>query len=240
MGISNFNRGMSDWLKFTERKVATAMMLADGQCNGSYSDACVLLSSLLSGIAAELWPAGKDKIDGKRFVELWVRYADPTLAATHVSVPFVRQYLQRSGRDVDVGAIEKARPEMFGLGHGSRIITGSDVDMAEKDLLAITTLTPREVRRYSYPALFYKHVRSNLVHEFRLSEAATSHFMTRREANVSYNNRLDLTETEMARRLIHFHIEWIASVTRSIASNVVGFVDAYRTLPRPQPWWLEG
>jgi hypothetical protein len=111
--------------------------------------------------------------------------------------------------------------------------------MKEVALLNITTLTSHEARRYSYPALFYKHVRSNLAHEYKLSEEAVSHFLTRRVANVSYNNRIDMSETEMTRRLIHFHVEWIANITRSIASNVVGFVDAYETIARPASWWID-
>lgn len=198
----------------------------------------MLLSALLSGIAAELWP-GKDKIDGKRFVELWVQYADPKFEPTLISVPFVRQHLRKFQRDGDVSAIEKARPEMFGLGYGSRLLVGSDVDIKELDLLKITTLTAHEARRYSYPAIFYKHVRSNLAHEYKLSDQAAAHFLTRRKANVSYNNRVDMTEAEMTRRLIHFHIEWIANITRSIASNVVGFVDAYETIARPARWWID-
>jgi hypothetical protein len=47
---------MSAWLKFIYRKIDAALMLGNGECNGDYSDACVLLSALLSGIAAELWP----------------------------------------------------------------------------------------------------------------------------------------------------------------------------------------
>lgn len=78
-------RVVSDWLDFVERKIGTAVMLDDGQCNGSYSDACVLLSSLISGIAAELWPG--DGIDRARFIELWIRYADPTLRRITLAYP---------------------------------------------------------------------------------------------------------------------------------------------------------
>jgi len=229
---------MSAWLNFINRKIEAAMMLGNGQCNGDYSDACVLLSALLSGIAAELWP-GKDHIDGKPFVELWARYTDPNLEPVLISVPFARQFLRKSQRYNDVEAIEKARPDMFGLGHSGRILLGSDVDMNEVDLLKITTLTSHEARQHSYPAIFYKHVRSNLAHEYKLSAEAASHFLTRREANVSYNNRVDMTEAEVTRRLIHFHVEWIAKITRSIASNVAVFVDANETIPRPARWWID-
>jgi hypothetical protein len=211
---------MSAWLEFINRKVDAALTFA-------------------GGMAAELWP-GKDHIDGKRFVELWVRYADPTLDPVLISVPFVRKHLRQLGRNDDVQAIDEARPQMFGLGHSSRILLGSDVDMKEAPLLTITSLKSSDIRRYSYPVLFYKHVRSNLAHEYKLSEDAASHFLTRRKANVSYNNRVDMSEAEMTRRLIHFHLDWIAKIVRSIASNVYGVVDAYDTLGRPDRWWIDG
>jgi hypothetical protein len=215
-------------------------MLDEGQCNGSYSDGCVLLSALISGIAAELWP-GNDRIDRARFVEVWTCYSDPHLQPTLVSIPLLRQFLRRSARWSEVKILEDARPDMFGLGNSCLVLRGANVDMTEAELLRLPiNLTPKNVREYSYPAIFYKHVRSNLAHEYKLSDDAASHFATRLEANVSYINRHDPEETELSRRLIHFHMGWLASVTRSIASNVAGFIDKYQVLPRPTRWWLHG
>ncbi len=225
-------------MQFIERKIGTAVMLDKGECNGSYSDACVILSALLSGIAAELRP-GKG-IDRARFVELWARYCSAELDGILVSVPFLRQFLRRSERWEEVHALENARPNMFGLGHGTRVLRGKEVDMTEADVLALPIrLAKKEVRVYTYPAVFYEHVRSNLAHEYRLSENASSHFATRLKANVSYVNMHDPDEAELSRRLIHFHIDWLANVTRSIAANVAKFVEHYQRLPQPN-WWLLG
>src|SRR5438874_2037413 len=101
------------------------MKLGAGECNGSYSDACVLLSALLSGIAAELWPG--TGIDRVRFVELWARYADLHLAPTRLSIPFLRQFLRKSERWSEAKALEDARPSMFGLGHGTLVLCGDAV-----------------------------------------------------------------------------------------------------------------
>jgi len=60
-----------------ERKLKVAEALAEGQCGGSYADGCILLSCIISGIAADLW-SGKG-IDPKRFIEVWARYADESL-----------------------------------------------------------------------------------------------------------------------------------------------------------------
>jgi hypothetical protein len=231
---------LSDWLQFVERKIGTAVMLDEGACNGSYSDGCVLLSSLISGISAELWP-GNDRIDRARFVELWASYCDEHLQPTLVSVPLLRQFLRRNARPEEAKILEKAKPDMFGLGNSCLVLRGIDVDMTESELLKLPIgLTPKQLREHSYPAIFYKHVRSNLAHEYKLSDDAASHFATRLEAGVSYVNRHDPDETELSRRLIHFHMGWLASVTRSIASNVAGLVDNYQTLPRPSKWWVHG
>lgn len=231
---------LSSWLQFVERKIGTAIRLDEGDCDGSYSDGCVLLSALISGIAADLWP-GDDRIDRARFIELWACYSDPHLQPTLVSVPLLRRFLRRGGRWPEVKVLEDARPDMFGLGNSCLVLRGAEVDMTEADLLRLPIhLTPKEARQYSYPAIFYKHVRSNLAHEYKLSDDAASHFMTRLEANVSYVNRHDTEEAELSRRLIHFHMGWLARITRSIASKVAEFMDNYQTLPRPDRWWVNG
>jgi hypothetical protein len=230
---------VSDWLKFVERKVGTALMLDEGQCNGSYSDACVLFSAVLSGIAAELWPG--DGFDRRRFVELWIRFADPHLAPSLISIPLLRRSFRDAGRTLEVTALEEARREMFGPGNSCLVLVGDNVDMTEGELVTVLPKANRkELRAYSYPALFYKHIRSNLVHEYKLSEDAASHFATRLQANVSYVNRVDSAGMELSRRLIHFHIEWLANIVRSIASNVAPLIDNYETLPQPPNWWVSG
>ncbi len=109
---------------------------------------------------------------------------------------------------------------MFGLGNSSLVLRGSDVDMTEVELLKLPLgVSAKQLREHSYPAIFYKHVRSNLAHEYKLSDDEASHFATRLEASVSYVNRYDPDEAELSRRMIHFHIEWLANVSRSIASN---------------------
>jgi|SRR5438067_937269 len=214
-------------------------MLDQGECNGSCPDACVLLSALLSGIAAELWPG--EGFDRRRFVELWVRFADPKLVPSLISVPLLRRSFRDAGRLADVTALEEARREMFGLGNGCLVLVGDRVDMTEAELLTVLPKADRkEFRVYSYPSLFYKHIRSNLVHEYKLSEDAASHFATRLQANVSYVNRADPAGMELSRRLIHFHIEWLANIVRSIASNVAPLIENYQTLPQPPNWWVSG
>jgi hypothetical protein len=56
--------GFRDWVRV---RISLAKRLNPGGCGGSYGDAMLVLSALLSGRAADLWP-GKGK-DRRRFVE---------------------------------------------------------------------------------------------------------------------------------------------------------------------------
>src|SRR5437762_380731 len=148
---------------YIEGKISTALALADGQCGGSYSDACILLSAMLSGVAAEL------------------------------------EIIER-----------------------------------------VPALEPSVIRRFSYPAKFYDHVRSNLSHQWKLSPKAAGVPMTSFPAGVSYVNRLDNTNMAISRRLIHFHVDWIAEIARSIAANSAPLIEAHKVLSPPGTWWVEG
>jgi len=66
-----------------DRKLAVAITLSEGGGGGSYYEATLLLSSTVSGIAADVWPG--EGIDRKRFVQLWVRYVHPDLDAVRIS-----------------------------------------------------------------------------------------------------------------------------------------------------------
>ncbi len=213
--------------------------LAEGQCGGSYSDSFTLLASLLSRIAAEIWPG--DGIDRRRFIELWTCYSDHELQPNLISVPLLTQSLRAEERESDAKLLEAVRPEMLGLTHSTRVLRGSDVDMEESEVATRSPTIPRrEVRAHSYPAVFYKHVRSNLAHEFKLSNDAASHFATRLTANVSYVNRYDPESPVLSRRQIHFHIGWLTEIARSTARNTASLIDNYEVLRPPITWWIEG
>src|SRR5438874_11300841 len=83
--------------RYVKHKLDMAGRLGSGECGGEYSDACVLISALLSGIAADLFPG--TGMDRRRFVETWVRYARPDLGASNISVPLLARRLRRKGED---------------------------------------------------------------------------------------------------------------------------------------------
>lgn len=227
-----------------ERKLKVAEALAEGQCGGSYADGCILLSCIISGIAADLWP-GKG-IDKKRFIEVWARYADELLSPLFVSTPLLVSELGRDKRFREVEMIEALRPQALGRGYDDLVVTSAEVDMSEHEVLAqCPQLTLGEVRAHSYPAAFYQHVRSTLVHEYHLGDSAAIWSMTAREARVSYVNVADWSDESddydelREYRQIHYHIPWLIKLLRSIAIRS-GSPLRSAPLPRPSWWWIEG
>ena len=227
-----------------ERKLKVAEALAEGQCGGSYSDGCILLSSMVSGIAADLWP-GK-RFDKKRFIEVWARYADELLSPLLISTPLLVGKLRRDKRLREPEMIEALRPQALGPGYEDLVVTSADVDMSEHEVLAqCPQLTLGEVRAHSYPAVFYQHVRSTLVHEYHLGDSAAIWSMTAREARVSYINVADWSDESddydelVEYRQIHDHIPWLVKLVRSIAIRS-GWPLTSAPLPRPSSWWIEG
>jgi hypothetical protein len=173
-----------------------------------------------------------------RFVELWVRFAAPALDPNLVSVPLLVGWLRTKGRIAEAELIETLRPRCFGLGYLSRILTSADVDLDESAILVTCgKLSLQQIRKYSYGSVFYEHVRSALVHEYHLGEDATTWPMTSSCAGVSYTNVVDVENREGQHRQIHFTIEWLADLVRSIAASAE---DDFRNAPLETPvdWWV--
>lgn len=226
--------------RFVERPLGVAAALDQGACGGSYAEACILVSGLISSISSFVWPG--TGMDRKRFVEAWVRFGGA--AALKVSVPLLRLSLRADGRLDEAQLLERARPRMFGPGYDARVLTGDEVDATEAEVRSWCSTIDRDtLRAHAYPVLFYEQVRSRLVHEYELSGSATAHPMTIRNAGVSYANRIipiagaALDKWHDDRR-IHFDVAWLSELTRTIAK------DADTQYPEgkaahPKPWWLD-
>lgn len=121
----------SDWIS---SRAAVAQRLSDGQCGGTYAEAILITSSLISGMAADLWPG--DRIDRFRFVEFWARFAHPELNANLISLPLLLDTLRGSDRPTEAEAVRLLRPEAFNpLGiPEARVVTGETADAAEEKL----------------------------------------------------------------------------------------------------------
>ncbi len=221
--------------RYVDHKLDMARRLGSGECGGDYSDACVLISALLSGISADLWPG--TGMDRHRFVETWVRYARPNLRHSIVSVPLLVRRLRRKNRLVEASAVEALRPDAFGPGRATKILVGDEVDLPEDVVLnASPLLTLKDVRERSYPAVFYEHVRSALVHEFHLDNRASGVPMTDREVAVSYVN---VVQDGKNQRRIHFHLGWLLDLARSVGDRARVDLKG-RPLALPMSWWVDG
>lgn len=141
--------------QFVKHKIDVALALVQGGCGGTYSDAVILLSSGVSAIAADLWPG--DRMDRRRFIEAWVRFADLVLLAARISLPMLVQELRHSSRTGEAQNLEQLRPQMFGPGYSARVVTDFDIDATENEILSsCPALGVGDVRRFSYPAVFYR------------------------------------------------------------------------------------
>jgi len=221
-----------DWV--TE-KCEIASALARGEAGGSYSEATILVSAVLSALSAEVWPGrGQDRA---RFIELLVRLGTPPDFLKTISVPLLVRYLELSPSKASAVQLTKAFLA-FSL---TRVITGPEVDKMESELMSICpVLSSKTIRKFSYACLLYEEVRSSYVHEYKLGDKAHFWPVTMHEDHsVSYENHLLAAGIPETGRLIHFHIAWLAKLAVDLASSV----DALSgTLPRqvPTSWWIDG
>jgi hypothetical protein len=225
--------------RFVERPLAVAASLDRGACGGSYTEACILISGVVSAVASFVWPG--ERIDRKRFVEAWVRFGAPT--TPKVSIPLLRLSLLADRRPDEAQKLAQMRNQMFGPGYDARVLTGDEVDADESEIQnACPTLDREMLRRHSYAVLFYEQVRSKLVHEYELDGSATAFPMTTRKAGVSYANRMRLPGVTHDKvhhvRRIHFHVDWLVELARTIARNADSALVAGK-VERPEPWWLD-
>lgn len=229
-----------------DRPLRVAAQLNDGGCGGTYAEACLVIAGVMSGLSALVWPG--TGIDRARFVETWIRFGVPTEPTTaRLSLPLLRHTLC-DGHEADADALERMRPGMFGFGYSTRVVTGDEVDADEAEIAGtFPHLEKRLLRRHSYPAVFYEHVRSQLVHEYSFEGFATAYPMTSKpDPGVSYSNTTRMlygddgeVMLDASTREIHFHVDWLIRLAHAIARAVDQQVPN-GGLPRPAAWWLHG
>ena len=209
--------------------------MARREAGGSYSEAAILTCAALSALAAEVWPG--QRIDRVRFIELLVRLGPSPTLASIVSVPLLVRHLESTPEAASAALLKN---KLLGFSP-TRIVTGTEVDRSESELLALCpTLSPRIMRKHSYACLLYEEVRSSYAHEYRPGNKSDSWPMTVCNGeSVSYVNRLLTAGIPETVRLIHFHLSWLTKLAIDLATNI----DTLRaTLPRPVPstWWIDG
>ena len=222
---------MSTWRReWVLEKCRVALNLANGAAGGGYAEAAILVSAVLSALAAELWPGLS--IDGVRFVELLTTMGPEALTCRSLSVPLLLQHLTAE-KSVDAIALQ----QVFGVTEKSLVLNGEAVDRTEQEILKACSNTSVEIlRRFSYASILYSEIRSSYAHQYQPGGRADSWPMTSlKNQRVSYVNRL--ADTGEVHRLVHFHIEWLAALPIGIAEAIDGLS---QTPARPVKWWAKG
>jgi hypothetical protein len=209
--------------RWVSEKCNVALEFDRGAGGGGYSEAALVVSSILTALAAEVWPGrGVDKV---RFIELLVRHTNCSPSLDTVSVPLLVQRLNKDNNSAAATLASKFLPVS-----GSRVVTSIDVDALPADLLDLAPQIGHQLtREHSYACLLYSELRSAYAHEYRPGARADSWPMTSLQGqSISYVNRID-------ERLIHFHIEWLTQ----LAVRVAATIDSMSLpLQRPSKWWI--
>ena len=224
-----------DFHTWVQGRITLAKRLNEGQCGGSYGDAMLILSAILSGLVADLWPGeGKDR---KRFVEIWATYSRQNLNPNLISVPLLLGFLEKQG---DADLVEKVRntnPQAFPPWKIDDVtVTGQQVDKTEDELIHLdpTKLTSKKLREFSYGNVFYRHVRSGYTHEYHTTDFASSVPRAGESAPVTYRNYL-----RPPQRRIYFDVTWVVEIVESVLPPVIASSHK-QPLPDPTTWWVDG
>lgn len=175
--------------------------------------------------------------DKKRFVEFWATYADPSLKSVHISVPLLAHSALRAANAVALEQLQALRPRL--LRHAPRSIDWSiatvDDDADEMEVATnCPALSLATIRRFSYPAVFYREVRSAYVHALSPGKNASPVRGGESGAAVTYRNF-----GRPPHHRIYFEIEWLCRVAESAAERA--FADWQRSSKRcTTEWWLDG
>lgn len=222
-------------LSFVNRKAVVAERLSNGEAGGDIIDAYNQVSGVLSGVASFVWPGRVP--DKKRFVEAWVQFAGDDLRPAAISLPLLFQWTRDTKKDpAAIEALKRARPAISGL--SARLVTGRDVDLSEAEVSTLCpTLTRTEIRKFSYPSVFYTEVRSQVAHEYELTGHAAPFSMYSASSGVNYLNMLPNSSALVSIRHIHFEVTWLVAILRSIGAKVDTFTCPCQP---PQKWWLDG
>jgi hypothetical protein len=222
-----------DVSEFLGGKTDLARSLARRECGGRYEDAILVISSIISAFAALIWPRPEREWrcpekehakllrrfpDSKRFIEFWATYADPAQGSMRIAVPLLAEYLYEFEKTEALGGLKRLRPEElrhFPEELDGNVCTGDTADASEAEVLhACPQLTIKEVRKWSYPAVFYREVRSGFVHELSPTQFASHIKAGKSGAGVTYRN-----DAGRPYRRIHFDVEWLCRIVERMAER---------------------
>ena len=219
-----------NWLsEWSNSKIELALKLNTGECGGSYAESAIILCSVLSAISADIWPGRH--IDKKRFVELLVKYSTDTLQVKRISTPLLVNALETKNMINESNIlVSTIMPKSEHL-----VVNGEDVDKYENEILEICPEIDRTIiKQNSYANILYEEIRSGYAHEYMPGTRSDSWAMGSKRNNslISYVNRAD-----MPHRLIHFNINWLCNLVKSIVDNIEN-ENEKPIYPTYSQWWL--
>lgn len=226
-----------DWIK---NKLKIASTLNNGGCEAGYAEAVIIICSIISGIASEIWP-GKNNIDKKRFVELLVKYSLPNPTPDHISIPLLYLSEKAKGHNSNIKELERQFPclDKWGTFIRDKIITCDDYKMQDNQVISsLNNLTLKNVRKYSYANVLYEQIRCGFLHCYMPNKLADDSPRTRRNVGISYTYRIDKKDRETNHK-IYFHYQWIKDLIESMIKND-DFLKNYKQQPTSVTWWLDG
>jgi len=142
------NKWRVDWIK---KKAAIADSLNSGALDAGYADGVIILFAVISALSAEVWHSAG--IDRRRFPELLIRFGDIVPHPATISIPLLIGYLRNNSRDKEADNLQ----ENFMNYNKARVLVGHEVDQTEQKVISIcNTLTPKEIRKYSYANILYQ------------------------------------------------------------------------------------
>lgn len=207
-------------------KCKIALALGTGASGAGYGDAAIIITSVLTTLAAELWPGtGQDRV---RFIECLVQMSSGTPSLSTVSIPLLIQHLKAKNRQQEAETLANA----FLNFEPSLVITGADVDHTEGEIRKkVPSLETELLRKFSYAHLIYEEIRCSYAHEYRPGEKSESWPMTMQpDQAISYVNK-------HKERRIHFHFKWLTQLAMQIVEKIDNDF-ACQSPPKPATWWI--
>lgn len=186
---------------------------------GTYADAILITTAVLSACASHRWP-GKHG-DRKRFVEMLVRHS--TWYRTEwVSVPAL----------INSGFIDEGDTPYGEPGKSCRIYCDDEIDLSFEDARRMYPHVPlKALVAHCYASLIYEWLRCGYAHEYVPHENITHVPASRRQARVSYIGRSVDGKTQ---RMVSFHLDYLVSLAKHHVSILPD-----EKCERPLKWWIE-
>ncbi|MBN1826379.1 MAG: hypothetical protein JW958_08940 [Candidatus Eisenbacteria bacterium] len=229
----------SKWrTSFIEGRIGIVRKLTDENVGGTYAEAILILTALISATAAKCWPKrkGRDPIDRKRFVETIHRFAGHKYLADLISTDLLVRSLE-----------DKKKKEAGFLKHLTTfkpgdMPSGADISKPDSEITRFCpSLEKGTIRNYCYSSLLYDLLRSPYVHEYRHHEDVVTWILDHLWSNnMYYRDSGRLLDKTTRRYRLYFGLGWIAGVAHSITQNLDEQIPKDEEVERPDKWWIDG